>query len=325
MAVIALDLGGTKLAGAVLGRNGKVVARSVAPLAGRSGKEVGCLIIDEIGKLAAAAAARRLSVSGVGICVPGLVHGEGRVWAPNIPGWKRYPLGQQIRRYCRRIGLSAIPLAVENDRACHILGESWLGAARGCSDAVFLAVGTGIGAGIKVNGTVLNGSFGTAGAIGWMALDRPYQEEYCGIGCFEYHASGGGIARVARTRGDARRSITTAEVFESFKRGEKLGKEVVCNAVECWGMALANVVSLLNPEMVIFGGGVFGPAAKLLAKIRREAEKWAQPLAMEKVRLCVSQLGADAGLLGAGYAALSSDAATAKGMSWKGSRLQACD
>ncbi len=87
---------------------------------------------------------------------------------------------------------------IDSDRACYILGEVWQGSAKGCKDAVFLAVGTGIGAGILVEGKVMRGSNDIAGAIGWLALDRPFQQKYISCGCFEYHASGEGLAKVAK-------------------------------------------------------------------------------------------------------------------------------
>jgi glucokinase len=98
--------------------------------------------------------------------------------------------------------------------------------------------------------------------------------------------------------------ITARDVFDAAQHGDALGKATLQQAVEFWGMASANLVSLLNPEMIVFGGGVFGPAAQLLGDIAAEARRWAQPMAIDHVRFELSQLGGDAALYGAAYLAM---------------------
>lgn len=311
MAVVGIDLGGTKLAAAVFSDGGDLLARVVEPLGERTGSDVGDL---------AAASADALvrqhgdDVGGVGMCVPGIyTPATGRVWAPNIPGWGDYPLRDELTS---ALG-SNLHVRIASDRACCILGEIWKGAARGCTDAIFLAVGTGIGAGIVSDGRIVNGRHGIAGAIGWMALDRPFQDGYETWGCFEYAASGDGLARMTQDvlsggvlpegyEGPLRRmgAVTSRDVFEAYEDGDALAAQVIGNAVELWGMAVANLVSLFNPEKIIFGGGVFGPAVSLLDRIRAEAERWAQPIAMKQVALVPADLGVDAGLYGAARLAL---------------------
>jgi len=253
-------------------------------------------------------------VKAIGICVPGISYKEtGKVWAPNIPGWEDYPLLDEIRGSVP----GKIHVEIDSDRACYILGEKWQGAARGLKDAIFLAVGTGIGAGIMINETVLRGSHDIAGAIGWLALNRPYKEEYRSCGCFEYNASGEGLAKVARDllREQDNKSflskknkeeITARDVFDAYAQGDTVAVAVIKNAIGYWGMTVANLVSLFNPEMIIFGGGVFGPALQFLDQIYEESVKWAQPISIKQVKLSGSELGSDAGLIGAGYLALKS-------------------
>ena len=131
----------------------------------------------------------------MGVSVPGIAHAEeGTVWAPNIPGWDCYPLREVLQASLA----PGTPVAIDSDRACSILGEAATGAARGCDHVIFLAVGTGIGAGILIDGRILRGANDIAGAIGWMALDRPYLTEYDECGCFETLASGAGIEKMAR-------------------------------------------------------------------------------------------------------------------------------
>jgi glucokinase len=309
MAVIGLDLGATKLAGALFGPDGAIRARAGRLLEGRAGDEVGRLIVECVAALRSLAAAQELEVEAVGASVPGIVrHQDGTVWAPNIDGWERYPLRDVLRAEVK----SACPVVVESDRAASILGEVSRGVARGCRHAIFLAVGTGIGAGILVDGSILRGAHDIAGAIGWMGLDRPHQVAYRHCGGFESHASGAGIARVAREwleaepgyQGSLRamppKQITAHEVFDAYAAGDSLAARVVANAVECWGMAVANLVSLFDPEIVVLGGGLFGPAAGQLDRIVAEARQWAQPVSFAKVAVRISTLGPEACLLGTG-------------------------
>lgn len=310
MNAIGLDLGGTKLAGALFSPDGDILHRSSTPLEGRSGAAVGALIAGEARALAARSTA---GVSGVGVCIPGIYRAaSGTVWAPNIAGWDDYPLVAELSA-----ALPGVGVRVDSDRACAILGEAWRGNARGCRNAIFLVVGTGIGAGILCEGVVLRGAGDAAGAIGWLALDRPYRSDvYPAVGCFEYHASGSGLAAVAREqlarhpehnsmlRAQALDAITAQDVFAAYDTGDELAVRVLDEAIGYWGMTVANLVSLFNPEKIIMGGGVFGPAVRFLDRILAEAKLWAQPISITQVSLEPSALGGDAVLYGAGALAL---------------------
>jgi len=314
MPVIAIDLGGTKLAAALFSDEGELLISQSTPLEKRQGKEVGLLVLQEANNLLDKAATINQPVTSLGICVPGIAYAKtGRVWAPNIPGWEDYPLLEELQAGLEN---KNIEVKIDSDRACAILGEVWKGNAGGCRDAIFLAVGTGIGAGILVNNEVLRGAHDIAGAIGWLGLSKPFDEKYIPCGCFEYNASGEGLVKVAKellTTGQLKDSIllqgnadtlTTSDIFEAYDKKDELAITVLNNAVEYWGMAVANLVSLFNPEKIIFGGGVFGPALRYLPAIYEEAKKWAQPISINQVRLEGSALGKDAVLYGAGYLAL---------------------
>ena len=274
-----------------------------------TGKEVGQLITSSIKKLLSAQKDEGNIIASIGIAVPGISRKKsGTVWAPNISGWENYPLLQEVKEISNEI-----PVSIDSDRACYILGESWKGNAKGCSDAIYLAVGTGIGAGILVNGSVLHGAYDIAGAIGWMALDRPFEDKYISCGCFEYHASGEGLTKVAREIIQSNNhaselsklvAITARDIFSAYEKNDAVAIAVIKQAIEFWGMAIANLVSLFNPEKIILGGGVFGPAIKFISGIREEASKWAQPVSMQQVSIEASALGSDAGLYGAALVAL---------------------
>lgn len=305
MPVVGIDLGGTKLAVAAFTENGDVLERRSVALGGRTGRAVGELIVTLAGELVI-----RHGADSIGICVPGLYRAAtGTVWAQNIPGWDDYPLLAEAKS---ALG-DSVRVAVDSDRAACMLGESWKGAAVGARDAVFIAVGTGIGAGILCDGAVLRGRHDLAGAIGWLALDRPFAERYAGHGHLEDQASGPGLVRVANDllkeergyAGELRSGAReAAAIFTAFGRGDAIATKVLENAVQLWGMAAGNLVSTLDPELVVFGGGVFGPAASLLPDIEAVARQWAQPLAVSQVRFAVSALGSDAALVGSGRLAM---------------------
>ncbi|MEX2235317.1 MAG: ROK family protein [Cyclobacteriaceae bacterium] len=309
MAVLGIDLGGTKLATALFSETGKLISKDVAALDHRKGKEVGKLITDAVKKYITSA---ETPVRAIGVSVPGISHAKtGTVWAPNIPGWDDYPLLQEIKQIAGNI-----PVSIDNDRACCMLGELWQGNAKGCKDAIYLAVGTGIGAGILIDGNILRGSHDIAGAVGWMALDKPFQNKYIACGCFEYYASGDGIAKLTREilavdtsyrgvlKDHAPGKITAHHVFEAYDNKDPVADRVLAECIQYWGMAVANFISIFNPEKIIFGGGVFGPALKFLKQIQEEAHKWAQPISITQVTFEPSGLHGDAAIYGAGFLAL---------------------
>ncbi len=311
MRLLGIDLGGTKIAAAVFTADGSIISKSIVLLNGRNGTEAGKLIQEQVVAAIAAGAAAADPVGSVAISVPGISNTrEGTVWAPNIPGWDRYPLLDEIKTVA-----NGLPVIVESDRTCYILGEVWKGSAKNCTDAIYLAVGTGIGAGIIINGEVIRGANDISGAIGWMALKDPYDEKFANCGHFEYYASGEGIARLAmeliaqddRYSGELKQkqiNLTAHDVFAAYGRGDQIADAVFTQCIIYWGMAVGNLVSLFNPQKIVLGGGIFGPAKQFIPQIYNEAKKWGQPISMGLFTLECSALDADAGLYGAGYAAL---------------------
>lgn len=310
MTILGIDLGGTKLASAVFDEGGEILHSETVPLEGRSGKAVGSLITATITR--AMSSNTFPSPSSIGISVPGIYHIDtGRVWAPNIPDWEEYPLLEEVNQSVGRI-----KIVIDSDRACTILGECWQGNAKGNKDVIFIGVGTGIGAGILTNGQLVRGTGDIAGAIGWMALKPPFEEEYAACGCFEEYASGEGIAKAAKNilqkepvytgplQSIPFSAISTHDVFEAYLQNDVIAKRVIQNSVIFWGMAAANLISIFNPEKIIWGGGVFGPAISLIPEIKEEASKWAQPISMKQVQFCESGIGHQAAVFGAAYLAL---------------------
>jgi glucokinase len=298
---LGIDLGGTKIAGALFDEKGRVSQKKVAYLGRKTGSQVGAQMVELIRSFLNGSDIASARIQNLGVAVPGIYnHKTGRVWAPNIPGWEDYPLLEELEG-----GFGDRGISLDSDRACYILGETWKGSAEGCKHAIYLAVGTGIGAGILIDGQVLRGADDIAGSVGWMALSDPYLPGYEKFGCFEYHASGPGITRMAKDM-DASEVLTARDIFKAYVQERPLAREVISQAIRFWGKACANLVSLFNPEKIIFGGGIFGPAVQFLDDIYLEAKKWAQPVSIQKVTFEPSKLGSDAGLYGAGFLALRS-------------------
>lgn len=306
-----IDVGGTKIASALFTPAGQILARDKIAIDKAGGDAAAGQVAGRIEALAEAARAAGGRLLAVGICVPGIAYSaSGKVWAPNIPGWDQYPLLERIRGH---VPEGHVPFVLESDRSACVAGEAWRGAAAGARDAVFLAVGTGIGAGIISGGRVLHGHEDIAGAVGWFGLDPVFKPDYAAMGSFEAEASGNSVARKARARLEQGRpsamrdlaggdlaAVTAEVVAEAARRADPAALEVVAEVVTYLAMGVANIVSILNPEVVVLGGGLFQAADIYLEPVRREFRRWAQPLAARAVRIEPSALGEDAGLYGCG-------------------------
>jgi glucokinase len=278
--VVAIDLGGTKLAAALLDAQGNILAhRKVA--AERGDVRTSALQIAELVNAAGGHA------EAAGLIIPGIYSvSTGMAWAPNLWGMDHVPLRAELER------VLPMPVVIDSDRAGYVLGEAWLGAARGLRDIVFLAVGTGIGAGIISGGRLLRGAADIAGAVGWFALDPRWQAHYAGVGCWEGESAGPAVARHA--------GMTNAEeVVLAGRNGNREALDSIERATTYLAMGIANLISLLNPQMIVLGGGLMQASDLFLETIRRDVVRWAQPVAARQVRIEASLLGEHAGLLGA--------------------------
>ena len=278
--VLAVDLGGTKASSARVDASGRVSDRRRAAAMPTLDLTVDRIVADV------------QHVSAVGVIVPGLCTPDGQAWCPNLWGDAYVPL---------RAALEArldVPVVIDSDRAGYVTGEAWCGAARGVRDVVFVAVGTGIGVGILAEGRVLRGVHGTAGSAGWAALSSRWDDEFARCGCWESQAAGPAIAR---RFGDG----TAADVVAAARGGDQRARAILDDAAAWTGRGIATLVSVIDPAIVVLGGGVMHGAGELLLDpIRAEVVRWAQPIAARDCRVVLSTLGEDAGLLGAARLAL---------------------
>jgi glucokinase len=305
--VLAVDLGGTKLAAALVDSDGKVLTRKSVQVDGSSALTPVKQIL-ELARELVGGKSLRGRVAAAGVAVPGLVRRDGSVWAPNLPGWKKMALARRLKS---ALGVTVV---VESDRNAAVLGEAWRGAARGKSDAIVLMVGTGIGAGILSGGRLVRGAHELSGCAGWMVVtDKPGPEAQR-LGQLESLAAGPAIARaakreLARGKGGLLKEIPmdmidAYKIAEAARRGDMLAIEVYLKAGRLLGYAVANLVSLFDPEIVVIGGGLAGASDLFLDTLRTAMKERAQPIAAKKMKVAISRLGGEANLLGMAWVAM---------------------
>jgi glucokinase len=298
---LAIDLGGTKCSAAVIDRSGRILSRCTVPVDVSAASAPVLQIVQLAKDLADGKKPTDAYVAGA-VAVPGLVRKNGAVWAPNLPGWERMLLA---KRLTQSLG---IPVQVESDRNAAVLGEYWMGAAKDRSDAIVLMIGTGIGAGILSGGRIIRGAHELSGCAGWFTVTREDVQAAQGCGELESLAAGPAITRAARQRlrdgaasslGDLEISkITTHDVAAAARHGDVLAVDIFNRAGRFLGFAVANLVSLLDPEIIVLGGGMASVADLYLNALQKAMLERAQPIASQKVKIVVSKLAETVNLLG---------------------------
>jgi glucokinase len=310
MAVLAIDIGGTKLAAGVVDTDGRMLARGEVPTLAAEGLEPVLGRIVGLGReLLARPDVVPLRVQRIGVGCAGPVDLKaGLVFQPpNLPGWTRVPLTDHLQR---ALGL---PTVLENDANAAALGEFRYGAGKGARSIVYMTVSTGIGGGIILDGKVWHGAGDAAGEIGHITVcpDGPL----CGCGnrgCLEAMSSGPSIARRAREivasgRQTQLRTIskpTAADVVRLAQEGDAVAAEVWADAVKYLGIGVAAVITFLAPERVIIGGGVTKAGDSLFQPLRERVRQHVKLVPVELVPVLPAALGPDVGILGAAAVAL---------------------
>jgi glucokinase len=310
--VLGIDIGGTNLVVGCVAEDGSALhALGSEPTNVEAGSTD---VLDRLVALAerSIAEARRqvpgADIVGVGVGAPGPLDTKSGVvlLTPNL-GWVNLPLRQIIHD---RLGL---PAALDNDANCAVLGEWWVGAARGSRNAIGLTIGTGIGGGIILDGRLYHGASDVAGEIGHTTIDTEGRRCKCGnYGCLEAYASGPNIAMRAREAleagaesrltamvgGDLRR-ITAQTVYEAAAAGDELALEVVNDTAKFLAVGIANLLNVFNPEAVVVCGGVTLAGDHLFVPLRREVARRAFKPAVTACRIVPGDLVGTAGVYGA--------------------------
>jgi glucokinase len=314
--LMGVDLGGTNIVVGLLpmvgGDGGVLALRTVATEANRGAKYV----VDRIVTLIRESRDEVLSkhggtsedFAGVGIGSPGpLDRKTGTVInTPNL-GWRNFPLRDLI---ANAVGL---PATLDNDANCATYGEWWLGAGRNVNTLVGLTLGTGIGGGIVLNGEIFHGVSDAAAEIGHMTIDSTGRRCKCGnYGCLEAYASGPAIALRAVEGLEAGtesllpalvngrlEDVTAATVYEAVVLGDPYANEVMRETAKFLGTGVANILNILNPEMVVIAGGVTRAGEHLFVPLRAEVRRRAFKSAEDACQIVSGQLPGTAGVIGA--------------------------
>jgi glucokinase len=310
--VLGVDIGGTNLVVGSVAENGSALhALGSEPTQAEAGERD---VLDRLVALAerAIAETRRTvpgaEIVGVGVGAPGPLDTRSGVvlLTPNL-GWVNLPLRQIIRD---RLGL---PAALDNDANCAVLGEWWVGAARGTRNAIGLTIGTGIGGGLILEGQLYHGASDVAGEIGHTTIDTEGRRCKCGnYGCLEAYASGPNIAMRAREAleagaesrlpehcGGDLEQITAQTVYEAAYAGDELALEVVNDTARFLAVGVANLLNVFNPEVVVVCGGVTLAGEHLFVPLRREVARRAFKPAVTACRIVPGELVGTAGVYGA--------------------------
>ncbi|HEV2176895.1 MAG TPA: ROK family protein [Terriglobia bacterium] len=311
--IIGVDVGGTKVAGGLVTPKGRLVKSLIVPARAQAGFETSFRQVLHVIERLIHHARGRENVAGIGICVPGPLNPEtGTVLkAPNLPGWNRIPVRRKLEK---RFEIAA---KVENDANAAGLGEVLFGAARGFRHVFYVTVSTGIGTGIIINRRIYHGKNGAAGEGGHVSID--FQSHYrCGCGALghiETLASGPAMARRARvrleqeaftpsllrrwTQGNLSR-ITPQMIEKAARAGDRAAKIIVDETGFYLGVWLAGMITLLDPEAIVIGGGVAQIGKPLFAKIRETIQRYTlNPQLAAKTPLLPAKLEKLVGVYGA--------------------------
>jgi glucokinase len=313
--IVGVDLGGTNIVVGAMSSDGKssYAMRSI-PTSAESGAEgvadriVGLIegvILDTIAQTNAA----RKDFIGVGIGAPGPLDREKGIVivAPNL-GWRNFPLRDRI---AERLHL---PATLDNDANCATVGEWWQGAAAGGTNVIGMTIGTGIGGGIIIDGKLFHGSSDVAGEIGHTTIDLNGRHCKCGnYGCLEAYASGPAIATRARevlvreetasllpsmVNGQLE-AITAETVYKAAQQGDAVASEIVRDTARYLGAGVANLLNIINADVVVVAGGVTQAGDALFVPLRAEVRRRAFRPAVDATRIVPGTLPGTAGVVGA--------------------------
>ncbi|WP_426362625.1 ROK family protein [Streptomyces sp. E-08] len=305
--VAALDIGGTKIAGALVDRTGRVRVRSQRPTPAREdGETVMAAVEAVLTDLAASPLWESAAAVGIGSAGP-VDASRGTVSPVNVPGWRDFPLVERVRR-----AAAGRPVTLVGDGVAMTAAEHWLGAARGHAHALCLVVSTGVGGGLVLDGRVHPGPTGNAGHIGHIPVDLDGDPCACGgRGCVERIASGPHLARRALDNGwrpGPDGDVSAAAVAAAAHAGDPIAVASFERAAQALAAGIAATAALVEIDIAVVGGGVAGAGEVLFAPLRRSLRGYATLSFVRDLTVVPAVTGTDAGLLGAAAAAMPTDA-----------------
>jgi len=305
--ILGIDIGGTKIAFGLVDSQGRIISQGRTPMSAHSTPEAGLQAVTDA--IDSVMAEHKANIRGIGICAPGPLDPKSGVVLnpPNLPCWRNFPLAERIRnRY-------SVPVRVDNDGNAAALAETKWGAAQGRRYVFYATVGTGIGSGIVLDGRIYHGNTGAAAEGGHVSIDYQGPRCNCGkLGCIEILAAGPAIGARARSKlADGARSsairafasgdvasVTSEMVGRAFTQGDALAREVLHETIELLTAWLGNMVDLLDPDVLVMGGGVSAMLRPFFDEIKAGLPKWCVNPRCSEIPLLIARYGADAGIAG---------------------------
>lgn len=292
---IGVDIGGTKVAIAVVTEYGKIISNTVIPtdLSIRPEQMIE-RICDEINGLVQGSKVKHATIKGVGIGAPGPLDSKAGMITcpPNLKTWVNIPIKKLVEEKL------SIPVTLENDANAAALAEKWVGAATDTDNFTYITISTGIGAGVIVEGRLLRGLKGNAGDIGHTVVDPSYGTCPCGQdGCLEWIASGTAIARQGTEI--LGRDVSTQEIFELYEQGDAKIVPFIDGVLTVLGQACVTVINTFDPEKIVIGGGVSKVGDTLFKPIQDYVSKKALNPTGRQTKIVPAKLDQSSGVIGA--------------------------
>jgi glucokinase len=318
---LGVDIGGTKVSAGIVNARGEILSSTKGPMITESSANDGLMAVKAVVE-EALNAGKDHAIAGIGVSAPGPVDPiSGMVANPvNLPCWRDFELRSEMERIFR------LPVWVENDANAAGLAEAIWGAGVGCDSVFYASIGTGIGTAIVLNQSVYHGPHGAAGEGGHMSIDfRGDVNCNCGKpGCIESMAAGPGIARRARVQvasnvrkgrallnlvnGDVS-AINSEAVGRGWKAGDPVSTEVLTETADVLAVWLGNIIDLLDPEVVVFGGGLGELMSNFFDVIRAQLPKYSINQKCRALPMKLARYGPDSGIAGGAALCLRGSAA----------------
>jgi len=308
--ILGVDIGGTKIAAGLVNREGTILKQIRKPMVANSTAEAGLdAVVNAIDEMTSLTAAEG-GFTSIGICAPGPLDPRTGVILnpPNVPCWRNFPLGQKLtERYRQRV-------KVDKDSNAAALAETRWGAARGYHYVFYITLGTGIGTGLVLDGRVYRGNTGAAGEGGHMTIDPHGPICGCGKpGCIEILAAGPAIGARARAKIAAEpsrgakmvelakgnpASVASEHVAQAYAAGDPLAREVLEETIELLTAWLSNIVDLLDPDILVIGGGVAQMLQPFFGELKQGLVRWCVNPHVADIPLVLAHYRSDAGIAG---------------------------
>jgi glucokinase len=309
---VGLDVGGTTMKAGVVDDAGRVLGQATLSTEPHRGQDFGLARMCETIRAAVRSAQLRPEqIAAIGVATPGTMDIPAGVILdpPNLKPWKNVPVRQYVSDVFR------LPTAFQNDANAAALGEYWVGAGRGRCSMVLFTLGTGVGGGIILDGgQILEGENSAGGEVGHIRIECSQPRTCsCGrLGCLEAYASATAVVKrtlEALQDKDAHSTLhnfltpdaelTARHIFEAAAAGDRLAARIVEETAFYLSVAATNMMHIIDPEMVVFAGGMIAAGDGFLNRIRHHVRELAFPVLAEKTKICYAQLGGDAGFIGA--------------------------